>query len=264
VGRRILIRIGKYLMVSKMKTAVVIPAYNEEKTIADIVKRARKYCDHVIVIDDCSSDRTGRVAQRVGAETFKHTENKGAGAATRTGLELAQSFDIVITLDGDGQHNPDEIPVLLEPLKPYSNVGVVVGSRFMPRRIKSQRRVDYLDEASYVIEQYEYIEIPKYRKFGIDVITWLYNLGHSNKVKDAQSCFRAYSRPFLNKLSIEENGFGFSVEVLLKARKMGFGIVEVPISCIYRSYKQDSTLNPIRHGLEVAWKTIWWRCKLWS
>lgn len=246
-----------------MKIAAVIPAYNEENSVAGIVKQTLKYVDHAIVIDDCSSDHTGWMAQRAGAEVWKHTTNKGAGAATRTGLELARSFDIVITLDADGQHDSDEIPKLIEPML-EGKTDIVIGSRFVPRMIRASRKANYLYNASYAIEDYEYMKIPKYRKFGIDIITWLYNFGYSYKVKDAQSCFRAYSRAFLNRLNIKENGFGFSVEILLKARKMGLSITEVPISCIYRNHKQDSTLNPIRHGLEVAWKTIWWRCKLWS
>jgi glycosyltransferase involved in cell wall biosynthesis len=222
-----------------MKIAAVIPAYNEENTIANIVKQASKYVDHIVVVDDCSNDQTAWIAQRAGAEACKHIENKGAGAATRTCLQLAKSFDVVITLDADGQHNPDEIPMLLKPFNLYSNIGIVIGSRFL-----------------------HHYEAPGYRKFGIDIITWLYNVGHKHKIKDAQSCFRAYSKAFLEKLTIAENGFAFSTEVLLKARKLGFSIVEVPISCIYRNHEQDSTINPVKHGLSVALKTIYWRLKL--
>jgi len=106
-------------------------------------------------------------------------------------------------------------------------------------------------------------EMPRYRKFGNNVITWLYNFGHSFKVSDTQSCFRAYNKKFLERINIEERGFGFSTEVLVKARSEGFKIVETPISCVYHDvYAHDSSMSPIKHGLNVALMTIKWRIKI--
>jgi hypothetical protein len=87
---------------------------------------------------------------------------------------------------------------------------------------------------------------------------------NGKKLIDTQSCFRAYTRQLIEKLTIEENGFGFSTEVLIKARKMKARMVEVPIECIYHNLEQDSSMNPVKHGIGVALKTLWWRIKLWS
>jgi glycosyltransferase involved in cell wall biosynthesis len=180
-------------------------------------------------------------------------------------MALEFGADIIVTLDSDGQHNPNEIPQVLKPIL-EGRADLVVGSRFMSHK-------DYLDEASYAcgtyyFEKQEYgaihRKIPCYRKFGIDIINWLYNVCNGNKLIDTQSCFRAYTRQLIEKLTIEEDGFGFSTEVLIKARKKKVRMVEVPISCIYHRLEQDSTMNPLKHGFLVAYKTVKWRIKLWA
>lgn len=219
-----------------MKTVAVIPCFNEEKFIGDIVSRVKKYVDAVIVVDDGSSDDTSLIAQDAGAQVVKHLKSKGAGAATRTGIEHAKELnaDVVVTLDGDGQHKPEEIPILLEAIS-SRNADIVIGSRF--------NRKGY--------------RIPKYRKIGIDIINWLLNVFSNLKIDDAQSGFRAYNKRFINLISIEENGFGFSVEVLIKARAKNLTIFPVPISCIY--HEDGSTLNPVIHGITVALKVVKYR-----
>jgi glycosyltransferase involved in cell wall biosynthesis len=224
---------------STAKIIAVIPCFNEGIFIGDIVTRARIYADKVIVIDDGSTDNTSEVAKAAGAEVIRHERRRGAGAATKSGFEAAKTnnADILVTLDGDGQHDPDEIPQVLAPIL-SCKADLVIGSRFLLQNIK---------------------KVPKYRKFGIDIITWLYNLGSKKKVSDSQSCFRAYSRKSLEAVTITENGFGFSVEVLIQARNKGFVITEVPTSCVYHS--QGSTINPLTHGLGVAWNVVKHRLK---
>ena len=224
---------------STAKIIAVIPCFNEENFIGDIVTRARIYADKVIVIDDGSTDNTSEVAKAAGAEVIRHERRRGAGAATKSGFEAAKTNNagILVTLDGDGQHDPDEIPQVLAPIL-SCKADLVIGSRFLLQNIK---------------------KVPKYRKFGIDIITWLYNLGSKKKVSDSQSCFRAYSRKSLEAVTITENGFSFSVEVLIQARKKGFVITEVPTSCVYHS--QGSTINPLTHGLGVAWNVVKHRLK---
>jgi glycosyltransferase involved in cell wall biosynthesis len=223
----------------QLKVVAVIPAYNEESSIAEVVKKASKYVDYVIVIDDGSFDQTGWVAQKYGAEAYKLPRNFGVGMATSRGFQWKGINTNLITLDGDGQHNPEEIPALLKPMI-EQRADLVIGSRFLNKQ-----------------------NIPSYRSFGIGVITWLYNFGHKQKITDAQSCFRAYSQRLLKSLNIEEDGFGFSVETLIKARKMGFKITEVPITCIYHNdYNKNSTLSPFSHGIRVVWAVLKWRFKL--
>jgi glycosyltransferase involved in cell wall biosynthesis len=212
-----------------MKITAVIPCLNEADFIGDITAATLKHVGKVIVVDDGSTDATAEIAQKAGAQIISHATRKGAGAATRTGFEAAIRLgaDIVVTLDGDGQHNPAEIPLLLRPILD-DKADLVIGSRFIEHETN----------------------IPFYRKFGIDIITWMYNLGSKIKVTDAQSGFRAHSRKLLESIAITHDDFSFSIEVLVKARKKGFHFKEVPISCLY--HDQGSTLNPILHGLGVA------------
>ena len=220
------------------KVIAAIPCLNEKQFISDIVTRARRYAGKVIVVDDGSTDSTSEAAQAAGAHVIRHERRQGAGAATRSAFEAAKTYDadVLVTLDGDGQHNPDDIPQVLAPVI-NGEADLVIGSRFLQTTQQTQRT-----------------NIRRYRKFGIDVITWLYNFGSKVKVFDSQSCFRAHSRRLLEAINITESGFGFSVEVLIEARRKGFVITEVPISCVYHS--QGSSLNPIAHGIGVALTVI--------
>lgn len=225
-----------------MNIVVVIPAYNTSKTIGNLVNTAIKYVDKVIVVNNNSIDNTANIAFKHGAIVLNEI-NQGQGAATRRGWEMVDKtkYDTIVTFDADGQHNPSEIPALLKPII-EDKADIVIGSRFMN---------------SY--------KAPKYRKVGINIINYIYNIFNSKKLIDTQSCFRVYNRKALNSLIIEEDGFGFSTELLIKARKLGLRIIEVPVSCIYyNDLYNNSTLNPIKHGLIVAWKTLWWRIKLWN
>lgn len=229
---------------TQIKVIAAIPCLNEESFIRDIVTKAQKYVDKVIVIDDGSTDRTSEIARAAGAEVIRHEKRKGAGAATKSGFQAARAngADILVTLDGDGQHNPDEIPRLISPILEKS-ADLVIGSRFL------QLNPNQSPPISTNLHQ-----MRRYRKFGIDVITFLYNFASKAVVSDSQSCFRAHNRKLIEAVNITEAGFGFSVQVLIQARKKGFSIVEVPISCIYHS--QGSSLNPIIHGLGVAFDVI--------
>ena len=217
----------------KLKISAVIPCLNEQGFIGDVVTRTLKYVDRVIVIDDGSTDDTAGVARAAGAEVISHKTSRGAGAATKAGFDAAKASndDIVVTLDGDGQHNPDEIPRLLAPII-EAKADMVIGSRFIEPQTNMRR----------------------YRKFGIDVITFLYNFGSKVTITDSQSGFRVHSRKLLEAINITEDSFGFSVQVLIQARRNGMIIREVPISCIYHS--QGSTLNPVIHGIGVALAVI--------
>ena len=172
---------------SQAKVVAAIPCFNEQNFIGDIVTRAKKYVDRVIVIDDASTDDTGKVAQVAGAEVIRHETRRGAGAATKSGFQAAKKgdVDILLTLDGDGQHNPDEIPKLLAPIL-NGEADLVIGSRFL-----ESTQLTRLPQRT---QPTKLTNIPRYRKFGIDVITWLYNFGSKMKVSDSQSCFRAHGR----------------------------------------------------------------------
>jgi len=206
-----------------------IPCHNTQSSIGNVVSTARKYVDQVIVVDDGSYDGTAEVAKAAGALVVSHGVNRGYGEAVRACFETAKTngADILVTIDGDGQHNPEEIPLLLAPIL-NREADVVVGSRFLTNKTN----------------------MPRYRKFGINVITFLFNLGSKTKVSDAQSGFRAYSKEIIETCLLSEEGMSVSIEILEQARRKGAIIKEVPISCAY----SPSILNPavIRHGLSVA------------
>ena len=214
------------------KIVAAIPAYNEEKTIAKIILGARKKVDEVIVVDDGSIDSTAEIAEALGAKVVKHRENLGYGAAIRTCFETAKKLnvDAMVILDADGQHNPDEIPSLLEKIKEGDDV--VIGSRFVEKNNK----------------------MPKYRKFGIGIINLAMRWA-GVKVSDSQSGFRAYSKKAIKQIELKEKGMSVSAEILSQAKEKNLKISEVPINCNY-DVEEPSTENPLVHGLSVLLSII--------
>jgi glycosyltransferase involved in cell wall biosynthesis len=223
---------------AKPFVVVGIPAFNEEKTIARVVLEAQKHADVVVVCDDGSSDLTCEIAQRLGADVVRHEQNSGYGAAIKSLFERAREMgaDVLVTLDGDGQHNAKEIPNVVKPIT-NGVADVVIGSRFVDARGT--------------------VEMPLYRRFGAKLITKLVNGSAKNGVTDAQSGFRAYGHRALESLSLVEAGMGASVELLLEAGKHDLKVCEVPSSCKYRNGEvATSTEHPITHGVGVVMSII--------
>jgi glycosyltransferase involved in cell wall biosynthesis len=219
-----------------LKIAVVIPCLNEQSKIADMVTKMSQYVDKVIVSDDNSTDNTIESALKAGACVVRNNGKRGFGSNTMNGIKeaLKNGFDIIMTIDGDGQHYPSETWVLIAPIE-SGETDIVIGSRFIKNNSV----------------------IPNYRKLGIKIITLACNVGSKTKFTDAQCCFRAYKKEFFEKVAIEELDFNFSVETLIKARFMGYRMKEVPVTVLYhKQLSQNSTLNPIIHGLGVLWGTI--------
>ena len=214
-----------------------IPAFNEQKTIGSVVLTAQRYATKVIVIDDGSEDETGWVAERAGATVIRHPTNRGYGAALRSCFEYARAseFEVLVILDGDGQHRPEMIPQVAAPID-EGRADVSIGSRFM--------------------DGHKAGAVPGYRKFGIRVITKLTNLGtrRSGKITDAQSGFRAYSRAAIAAIDPLEADMGASAEILWEANRKGLRIVEVPITIDYHA--AGSTRGPVQHGLSVIGSMI--------
>ena len=220
------------LQTNKLLVVVGIPAFNEEKTIARVVLEAQKYAPMVVVCDDGSTDLTAEIAERMGALVVRHEENSGYGAALKSLFKQARELnaDILVTVDGDGQHDPSEIPRLVKPIEDRT-AEVVLGSRFKDAQGTS--------------------EMPIYRRLGVKAITKLVNGSGKNNVSDAQSGFRSYSRRALEYLSLCDNGMSASVELLRNIRRSGLKLSEVPISCRYGSTVgvKTSSENAVSHGL---------------
>lgn len=218
---------------SKPFVVACIPAFNEESTIGGMVVRTMKHVDRVVVCDDGSGDLTGEIAGRLGAAVVHHERNLGYGAALRSLFREALKLgaDVVVTLDGDGQHDPSEIPRLVRRLG-VGDVGIVIGSRF----------IEGGDSGT-----------PSWRKNGIKLISGLVS-NNRQQLTDAQSGFRAYNKHSLESLVLTEDGMGVSTEILVKAGENGLRIAEVPVIISYS--KDSSTHNPVVHGLDVILSTV--------
>ena len=212
-----------------------IPAFNEERSIGSVIVRTLKHVDHVIVCDDGSTDLTGDIAGIMGVTVVRHESNIGYGAAIASLFEEARRIgsDVLVTLDADGQHNPDEISSLVEPIL-AGEADVVIGSRFLREGDSNL--------------------IPGYRKIGLRMITGLASGGSNGTITDSQSGFRAYSRKALDKLSLTETGMGVSTEILLKVADTGLRVAEAPVRVTYD--KNSSTHNPLFQGLDVILSTV--------
>jgi len=227
-------------VVAGVKPFVVvgIPAFNEASMIYRVVNDAQKYANVVVVCDDGSSDKTGVIAKRLGADVVRHRRNLGYGASIKSLFKRAYELnaDVLVTLDADGQHNPEEIPNVVKPIT-EGVADMVIGSRFL--------------------ETCGTEEMPFYRRLGAQLITKLINGSSNNGISDAQSGFRAYNRQALERVRPFEDGMGASVEILLKANKNDLKICEVPSSCKYRNGDvATSTEHPLTHGIGVVMSII--------
>ena len=217
-----------------MKTAIGIPAYNEEKNIAKIIVNSKKIADQILVCDDGSTDSTAAIAESLGAIVVKHPKNLGYGSAIHSIFLKAKEIDtdILVTIDADGQHRSEDIAKVIEPIK-KGDADLIIGSRFLDRSAE---------------------KIPEYRKLGIKIITKVTNSSLKNKITDSQSGFRAYSKNVISKLNVSDMGMGISTEILIKSSSLGFRIGEVPIKVLYGG--DTSTHNPISHGTSVLFSTV--------
>ena len=215
-----------------MKTIAIIPAYNEEVAIASIVKRSLKYVDRVIVVDDGSVDRTSQRARDAGARVIKHYNNLGKGVSLKDAFGEVKGFDIVVTIDGDGQHNPDEMPNLMRPIR-ENRADLVNGSRYLNS-----------DDST-----------PPHRRIGQKVLDIATNITSGTHVTDSQSGFRAFSGKTIPFFRFRDTGFGIESEMLADAAENDFRIVEVPITVRY-DVENPSTKGSVSHGVGVLIKII--------
>lgn len=206
----------------------VIPAYNEERFIGSVVLKTRQYADAVIVVDDGSMDATGKIAEAAGAVVVQHRQNLGKGVALSTGFCRARELEpaVVVTLDADGQHLPEEVTRVVAPVLD-GQADIVVGSRYLEKKSK----------------------VPLHRIWGHIVFNFLTNRVSGVPVTDSQSGFRAFSPLALCALSsFHSNGFSVESEMQLQAREHSLRVTEVPVTIHY----YDKPKRPVViHGLMV-------------
>jgi glycosyltransferase involved in cell wall biosynthesis len=188
--------------------------------------------DAVLVVDDGSTDDTKEVAREAGAVVVSHETNTGKGRAVKTALSCAvqKNFDTLVLLDGDGQHNPNEIPLLIEPLRN--------------------------DSADFVIGFRQLKQMPVYRRIGRSVLDHTTGLG--NSVTDSQSGFRALNRKTIDvfQRTLAKEDFAIESEMLRRAHDEHLRLVEVKINSKY-GHLNTSTKNPVSHGFSVLGSVIY-------
>ena len=222
-----------------MKVVAVIPCYNEAEHIGDVVTRSLKYCDEVVVSDGNSTDETMQVAAAAGATILPAMyPEMGYGLGIRCGINHVLAYknaDIVVMLDGDGQHDPDDIPAMIAPII-EDKADIVMGSRLAKSNM------------------------PSYRRFGNKVLTTICNYGAEFQPEDSLTGFWALRESSIPILT--ERTWGMAVELLIKSRAAGKRIVEVPINCIYHDkYSDNSTVQPVNLGLNLIWYILKWRIR---
>ena len=206
-----------------------VPAYNEEGVIGDLIKKMLPLVDSVVVCDDGSSDLTSKEAQDAGAFVIQHSTNKGKGAALKSLFDYAKhsNADVIVTIDGDGQFLPEEIPKLAKYVE-NGKSDIVIGYRFETEK-----------------------DMPSYRKFGNKILDEVSKKAANLNLRDTQSGFRAYSKQAIAKIHFKNNGFAADSEILIDASEKNLSISEQNVSVLYNTGNKTSTNNPVRHGSGV-------------
>ncbi len=210
----------------------VIPAFNEAKTVAEVVAGARRHVAEVLVIDDGSDDETAERAISAGAKVIRIPRNTGKANALSIGLTTAalNGSNVIVCLDADGQHDPNDIPKVIQPILD-NRADMVIGSRFLSEKGKET--------------------IPGYRRIGQEILTLVTNVGSTEKITDSQSGFRAFKKNVLEGFDYTTpQGMEIESSMIRNASKRGLRIEEVAIVARYEGL-ETSTLKPGSHGMSV-------------
>lgn len=217
--------------------SVVMPAYNEERTIAEIIRRVQNLPQllELIVIDDCSKDSTQSIVEQIATQDervlyYRQTENHGKTSALNRGFALTRG-EIVIVQDADLEYDPAEIPDLIEPIL-AGHADVVYGSRFL---VKKAARILYF-----------------YHYLANKCLTFLSNCFTNLNMTDVETCYKAFRGDIIRKMIIRSSGFGFEIEVTAKIAKLKCAVYEVPISYYGRTYEEGKKIGG-RDGITAFW-----------
>jgi hypothetical protein len=208
--------------------SVLIPAHNEERFIGSVVLTALDQARRVVVVDDGSTDRTGEIARAAGAEVIRLDRQGGKGQALNVGFRYMRQVNaaVVVTLDGDAQHDPREIPIVAQPVV-QGHADIVIGSRFLG----------------------VHSHIPWWRRIGQDALTWATNALSGAHVTDSQSGYRAFSARAVELMVFRTSGLSAESEMQFMVNDFDLNVVEVPV---HVQYLDKSKRNPFWHGLHVV------------
>ena len=212
-----------------MKICAIIPVYNEERHIKKVIEKTLKYIKDVLVIDDGSTDQTPSEIAKTPVRVFRHQKNLGKGEALKSAFKLTMDYEAVIIIDGDEQHDSDEIPNFLRMADQYD---LIIGSR----------------------EKRKYM--PLINKISNNISTWIISrLAHQN-ILDSQSGYRLIKRKLIDSLDLKTERFETETEIIIQAAKKGFKIGHLPIKTIYQTekshfHKTKDTLRFIKYFLKA-------------
>ncbi len=211
--------------IEKSNVCVLVPAFNEAKRIAGVTTKIKAQGFSVLVVDDGSQDATAEVAEAAGARVVRADKNRGKGASLRRGFEwvVAQGFSAVITMDGDGQHDPKELQRFLNALN-QGRAAVIVGNRMTDTK-----------------------NMPFVRKMTNRIMSWMVSTVAGQRVPDSQCGYRAIKKEVLEKMRLYTSHYEIESEILLEAARCGFAIESVPVGSVYGN--EGSHIRPLRDTL---------------
>jgi len=217
----------------QMLLSIIIPVYNEQSTIGDIINRTKMEMlqagiqMEIIVVDDRSFDNSLEIAKHYGIRLYTLKEHLGKGYALRAGFLKAKG-DIIVTIDSDGSHKPEELPEVLAPVL-QGKADLVIGSRYLNHKHVAARRLN---------------------AFGVRIFNGLIELLTDVAITDSQSGYRAMTRATLKSQKLKSGGYEIESEMLVKTVKGGYRVTEVPISFQQRTYGR-SGVDPLKDGFKI-------------
>jgi glycosyltransferase involved in cell wall biosynthesis len=222
-----------------MLLSVVIPMFNEEQTIGDVIKRVKAtmqkigFENEIIVVDDCSIDRSVEISKSQNVKVYSLKKHMGKGYALRAGFAKAKG-EIIVTIDSDGSHRPEELPLLLS-LVLQDQADLVIGSRFLREKPASAKKLNAA---------------------GVRLFNRLIKIFTGTAVSDSQSGYRIMKAEILKNLRLYSGGYEIESEMLVKIAQKGFRVEEVPISFEQRTYGR-SRVDPVVDGFKILVSIFW-------
>lgn len=205
-----------------MYVCLLLPAYNEAKTIDRIIREASEFVHDILVIDDGSIDQTTQIAEKAGGKVITHRTNLGKGMALRTGFDYIsqKDYDLIATMDSDGQHQPSDLPRFIDHFK-NNQSDILIGARIHNR-----------------------FEMPQHRRLNNWLVSSVGSALCGQKVKDFQSGFRLIRTEVIKSIELHTERYETESELLIKAGRIGFKIQSIPINTIYNA--EVSNIKPLR------------------